>query len=184
MADTGFLATQSFADKASSAQAHRDIQFGKVSVSKGMVAENAVAQQLLVGGHALYYHARAESGLAVGAKRRPREVDLLLARSFKDVAGKLRVSPVAVKSSKSCSTVFLNDFKARYGKRVGEKIVLHPKQLRVEGSRSYFPLCMAHLVWGHDEQMPKPVILGASEHAWRRRPPEASKPYLAGCCAG
>ena len=146
MADTGLLVTQAFADEARSAQVHRDVQFGKVSVNKGMIAENAVAQQLRAQGHALYYHAWSEPGLSAGAKPRPREIDFLLARPFSDAAGKLRVSPVEVKSSRSYSTVSLDDFSARYGKRAGEEVVLHPKQLKVAGRRVYLPLYMAHLV--------------------------------------
>lgn len=146
MADTGLLVTQAFADEASSARAHRDIQFGRVSVNKGMVVENVVAQQLRASGHALYYHVWTEAGLKAGAKPRPREVDFLLAKPFSDAAGKLRVSPIEVKSSKSYSTVSLDDFAVRYGRRAGEEIVLHPKQLRWEGRRAYLPLYMAHLI--------------------------------------
>lgn len=146
MADTGLLVTQAFADEASSAMVHREVQFGRVSLNKGMVVENVVAQQLRASGHALFYHSWSEPGLSVGAKPRPREVDFLLARPFADAAGKLRVTPVEVKSSKSYSTVSLDDFGSRYGRRAGEEIVLHPKQMRVEGRRSYLPLYMAHLV--------------------------------------
>lgn len=146
MADTGLLVTQAFPDGASSAQVHREIQFGKVSVNRGMIAENAVAQQLRASGHALYYHAWTEPGLKDGAKPRPREIDFLLSRPFSDAAGKLRVSPVEVKSSKAYSTVSLDDFASRYGKRAGEEIVLHPKQLKAQGRRIYLPLYMSHLV--------------------------------------
>ena len=146
MADTGLLVTQAFADAASSARVHRDVQFGKVSVNKGMITENAVAQQLRASGHALYYHTWSEPGLRTGAKPRLREVDFLLARPFADASGKLRVSPVEVKSSKSYSTVSLDDFGVRYGKRAGEEIVLHPKQLKAGRRRVYLPLYMAHLV--------------------------------------
>ncbi len=145
-ADTGLLVTQAFADESSSMRVHRDIQFGRVSVNKGMIAENAVAQQLRASGHALYYHTWAEPALKAGARPRPREVDFLLARPFADAAGKLRVSPVEVKSTKSYSTVSLDDFCSRYAKRAGEEIVLHPKQLKVEGRRVYLPLYMAHLI--------------------------------------
>ena len=56
------------------------------------------------------------------------------------------MSPVEVKSTKSYSTVSLDDFRGRYGSRVGDEIVLHPKQLRSEGRRQYLPLYMAHCV--------------------------------------
>ena len=64
-------------------------------------------------------------------------------RGFSDVAGKLRIYPIEVKSSKSYRTVSLDDFKKRWPKRVSGEIVLHPKQLRVEGHRMYLPLYMA-----------------------------------------
>lgn len=143
VADTGLLVTLAFADGPQSVQVHRDVQFGKVSVNKGMIVENAVAQQLRAQGHALFYHTWAEPGESDGAKPRPREVDFLLARPLADAAGKLRVSPVEVKSSKSYSTVSLDDFKTRYEKRAGEGVVLHPKQLKVEENRTYLPLYMA-----------------------------------------
>ena len=146
MADTGLLVTQAFPDQASSAQVHRDVQFGKVSVNRGMITENAVAQQLRASGHALYYHTWSEPGVKANAKPRPREVDFLLARPCADAAGKLRVSPVEVKSSKAYSTVSLDDFANRYGRRAGEEVVLHPKQLKAEKRRTYLPLYMAHLV--------------------------------------
>ncbi|NHM14743.1 ATP-binding protein [Xiamenia xianingshaonis] len=146
MADTGLLVTLAFADGPRSMEVHRDIQFGRVSVNRGMLAENVVAQQLRSHGHALFYHAWEEPGQREGARPRPREIDFLVTRPYEDAAGKLRVSPVEVKSSKSYSTVSLDDFKRKYAKRAGSEIVLHPKQLRVDGDRMYLPLYMAGLL--------------------------------------
>ena len=56
----------------------------------------------------------------------------------------MRICPIEVKSSKSYRTVSLDDFGRRFFRRVGDEVVLHPKQLRVEGSRRYLPLYMAH----------------------------------------
>ena len=81
-----------------------------------------------------------------GGRPRPREVDFLVAKGCANAAGKLRVSPVEAKSTKSYSTVSLDDFKGRFGARVGTEYVLHPKQLRAEGDRVYLPLYMAHLL--------------------------------------
>ena len=77
------------------------------------------------------------------AKPRPREIDFLMTRGFSDAAGKLRVCPVEVKSSKSYSTVSLDDFKKRWPKRVGDEVVLHPKQLATAGHRVFLPLYMS-----------------------------------------
>ena len=82
--------------------------------------------------------------MSEGGRPRPREVDFLLTRGFADAAGKPRVCPVEVKSTKSYSTVSLDDFADRYGSRVGNQVVLHPKQLRRDGNRWYLPLYMAH----------------------------------------
>ena len=146
MADTGLLVSHAFADGPESMGIHRDLQLGRVSVNRGMIAENVVAQQLHASGHALFYHAWSEPATREGGRPRPREVDFLVSRGFSDAGGKLRVSPVEVKSTKSYSTVSLDDFRGRYGSRVGDEIVLHPKQLRSEGRRQYLPLYMAHCV--------------------------------------
>lgn len=46
MADTGFLVSLAFDDGPDLVNVHRDIQFGRVSINKGMLVENIVAQQL------------------------------------------------------------------------------------------------------------------------------------------
>lgn len=40
----------------------------------------------------------------------------------------------------------LDDFGRRWAKRVGEEVVVHPKQLKSEGHRAYLPLYMAFCV--------------------------------------
>ncbi|TGY75447.1 ATP-binding protein [Enterorhabdus sp. NM05_H27] len=143
MADTGLLVSHGFADGPASKGVHRDIQFGRVSVNKGMLAENVVAQQLRAAGHELFYHAWSEDGLTEGARPRAREVDFLTTQTYDNAGGKLRITPVEVKSSKSYRTVSLDAFRDRFRKHVGKEIVLHPKQLAREGEREYLPLYMA-----------------------------------------
>lgn len=143
MADTGLLVTHAFADGPDSFDVQRDIQFGRVSVNKGMLVENVVAQQLAAAGHSLFYYSWNEPAKGNAQKPRPREIDFLVTRGFSNAAGKLRVSPVEVKSSKTYSTVSLDDFRARFPKRTGTEIVLHPKQLSAQGSREYLPLYMS-----------------------------------------
>ena len=60
-----------------------------------------------------------------------------------NAAGKLRICPIEAKSMRSYSTVSLDDFGKRWAKRVGEEVVVHPKQLKPEGHRVYLPLYMA-----------------------------------------
>lgn len=146
MADTGLLVSHAFADGPASLGVHRDIQFGRVSVNKGMLVENVVAQQLHAAGHSLYYHSWDEPGKRKGARPRPREIDFLVSQAYDNAGGKLRITPLEVKSSKNYSTVSLDGFRARFKGRVGKEVVLHPKQLKVEGEREYLPLYMAHCV--------------------------------------
>ena len=81
-----------------------------------------------------------------GGRPRPGDVDFLVTKGYANAAGKLRVSPVEAKSTKGYSTVSLDDFKGRFGARIGTEYVLHPKQLRAEGDRACLPLYMAHLL--------------------------------------
>ena len=147
MGDTGLLVSHAFSDNDDSHRIQRDLQFGRVSANRGMIAENAIAQQLRALKENLFFHTWNEPPAdATAKKERPREIDFLLTRAYSDAAGKLRISPVEVKSSKRYSTISLDDFKVRYSKRVGDEIVFHPKQLKVEGRRQYLPLYMAFCV--------------------------------------
>jgi len=143
MGDTGLLVSQAFSDGAEAASVYRDLQFGRTSVNRGMIVENAVAQQIRASGRELFYYSWEEPAATGAAKPRPREIDFLMTRGFSDAAGKLRVCPVEVKSSKSYSTVSLDDFKKRWPKRVGDEVVLHPKQLATAGHRVFLPLYMS-----------------------------------------
>ena len=74
------------------------------------------------------------------------DIDFLAVQGFSDAAGKLRLCPIEAKSSKTYSTISLDDFKKRWPKRVGAEVVLHPKQLKAEGHRAYLPLYMSFCV--------------------------------------
>lgn len=147
MADTGLLVSQAFGSGPGVMRAYRDLQFGKLSINRGMIVENAMAQQLAASGHELFFYTWNEPPKDDDAKRsREREIDFLLPLGFENAAGKLRVSPVEAKSGKRYTTVSLDDFEKKFSKRVGTSYVLHPKQLRVEEGRVFLPLYMAHLL--------------------------------------
>lgn len=54
MADTGLLVSLAFDDGPDLMDVHRDIQFGRISINKGMLIENIAAQQLKSLGHSLF----------------------------------------------------------------------------------------------------------------------------------
>ena len=142
MADSGLLFTHTFGRGAAASQAKVDVLDGRININEGMLTENAVAQALKARGEDLVYHSRFDRR----DSSRRMEIDFMVVRPFNDAAGKMRVTPVEVKSSTRFSTKSLDKFKAIYGKRVGLQVVLSPRELSVDGDRLFLPLYMAHLV--------------------------------------
>lgn len=143
MADTGLLITQTFADSGSTPhEVYRDILLGKLETNEGMFTENVVAQQLLASGHGLYFHSKRDDADRASTM----EIDFLIAAGYDNAAGKMRVSPIEVKSGKRYGIRSLGKFKEKFGKRVGMQYVLHPKPLSSEGDLTRLPLYMAHLL--------------------------------------
>ncbi len=143
MADTGLLITQMFADNASTPhEVYRDILLGKLETNEGMFTENIVAQQLMAGGHGLYFYSKRDSN----NQEDTMEIAFLISRGYDDAAGRLRISPIEVKSGKRYSTRSLDKFTEKFGKRVGTRIVLHPLPLKAENHTLRLPLYMAHLL--------------------------------------
>lgn len=143
MGDTGLLVTHALADRAiTEERIYQDVLGGKLSVNEGMLTENVVAQQLAASGHRLRFYSSYDNHDAQGRM----EIDFLIARPFSDANGKMRISPIEVKSSSRYGTVSLDKFRRRFGRHVGDEIVLHPKQMHMEGRRLYLPLYTAHLL--------------------------------------
>ena len=143
MADTGLLVAQLFADSEQTPhEVYRDVLLGKLETNEGMFAENAVAQQFVASGRQLFFYSRRDDA----ASENTMEVDFLISKGYDDAAGRMRVSPVEVKSTKRYGTRSLEKFKAKFGGRVGTQYVLHPKPMSDEGDLVRLPLYMAHLL--------------------------------------
>lgn len=139
LADTGLLASLAFADKQETDEnVHRSVLRGDIGINEGMLTENVVAQMLRASGHKLFFY--SQSGKKEGEARM--EIDFLIVRPYSDAAMKPRVCPVEVKSPRQHGTASLDRFKEKFGKRIGNQYVLHPKQLKVDGDRVYLPLYM------------------------------------------
>ena len=142
MGDTGLLATMAFSASGDAIpEVYRQVLLGDSAVNEGMLVENMVAQQLVSAGHELYFYSR---WAPTAADRM--EVDFLVVAPYPDAAMKPRVCPIEVKSSKRYTTKSLDKFKAKFGKRVGERFVLHPRQFSVEGDVLKLPLYMSWLL--------------------------------------
>jgi hypothetical protein len=139
MADTGLLVSLAFADRSETEEGvYSGILRGDLGINEGMLIENIVAQMLVALGYRLYFY--SDSGKADPSSRM--EIDFLIPRPDKNAAGKMRISPVEVKSARQYGTKSLDRFAAKFASRVGEQVILHPKQLKIEGQRWYIPLYM------------------------------------------
>lgn len=143
VADTGLLATMSLADAdTTDGNVYRDILLGRIQINEGMLTENVVAQLLLARGHRLFFYSRSDRDDAAGRM----EIDFLIVEPYRNAAMKPRVSPIEVKSSKRYSTVSLDKFAAKFGKKVGTRYILHPAPMRADGDVVRLPLYMAGLL--------------------------------------
>jgi uncharacterized protein len=74
------------------------------------------------------------------------EIDFLITAGYDDAAGRMRVSPIEVKSTKRYGTKSLDKFKAKFASRVGTRYILHPKPMQMEGDLTRLLLFMAHFL--------------------------------------
>ena len=119
MGDTGLLFSHAFNENTIAKDSlYKQIMNDKLSINKGMLYENAIAQMLTANGHKLYFFTRYNKEL----HRNDMEIDFLLSDS---ASGK--VIPIEVKSSKNYTTSSLTDFNKIYKKRIGKSYIIHPK---------------------------------------------------------
>ncbi len=104
---------------------------GRLSVNEGMLFENVVAQMVVVAGMRPCYH----EFYIKGDDEHLYEVDFLLAR-------RNRVVPVEVKSAISSRHASLDRFIGRYHRMVRSSVVVHSRDLRVDGDITYLPVYM------------------------------------------
>ena len=143
MADTGLLVSLALADDTvTTDDVYRDVLFGKIGLNEGMLVENVVAQQFRAAGHKLFFFSKTDDR----THRSRMEIDFLLSLPYRNAAGRRRISPIEVKSTKRYGTASLDKMRATYGKRIGTEYVLHPKPLVTQGDRLYLPLYMAGLL--------------------------------------
>ncbi|MDD6091212.1 MAG: AAA family ATPase [Hallerella succinigenes] len=139
MGDTGLLFSHAFSENAIARDSlYKQIMNDKLSINKGMLYENAIAQMLTANGHRLYFYTRYNKEL----HRNDMEIDFLLSDS---ASGK--VIPIEVKSSKNYTTSSLTDFKKIYKKRIGKSYIIHPKNYFIKENGTicippYMTICL------------------------------------------
>lgn len=98
---------------------YRAVLRDQLQVNEGMLVENVVAQCLKANGHRAYFYAERNPE----TRKTTMEIDFLIRQGKKIV-------PIKVKSSGSSSIKSLVRFKEKFGKRIGEAIVLHHGEIK------------------------------------------------------
>lgn len=136
MCDTGLLVSHSFNEnEMSDGELYREMLYGKLSTNEGMFYENAISQMLVAAGHKLFFYVHYNSD----KHRNDIEIDFLLSNNSKL---KYKIYPLEVKSSDRYTTTSLQRFRERFRERVGNSIVIHPKNVKTEGNILYIPAYM------------------------------------------
>lgn len=136
MGDTGLLVSHAFSEnEIAKGELYRQILHGNLSINKGMLFENAIAQCLVANGHKLYFYTRYNKE----KRRNDIEIDFLISNGS---VTKPKVFPIEVKSGKHYQTVSLEKFISQYKERIGRAYVIHPKNLSIKKDIIYIPSYM------------------------------------------
>ena len=129
--DTGLLISLAFQnDKKGLAETYGLLMDGKLSINKGMLFENMVAQELVCMGCDLWFTEFEKKG-----SKRKYEVDFIL-------PGRTGIVPMEVKSGKSTPHSSLDKLMEKYAERIEKAFVIHSKDVRKDGGVEYVPIYM------------------------------------------
>lgn len=140
MGDTGLLVSHAFDENSLlQEEVYKQILGDKLSLNKGMLYENVIAQMLSANGHKLYFYTHYSEE----KHRNDIEIDFILSNNNKL---KYKIYPIEVKSSKSYRTTSLNRFKEKYQDRIGDCFIIHPKNLMIKDGNICIPPYMTFLL--------------------------------------
>ena len=105
---------------------------GKLSLNEGMLYENVIAQMLVSKGRKLYFYTQYN----LEKRRNDIEIDFLLSNESKT---NFKIFPLEVKSSKNYTTTSLTKFAEKFGKKIENQIIVHPKQFTFENGIMKIP---------------------------------------------
>ena len=138
MGDTGLLISLAFNEnQLKDASLYRQIMNDKLSINKGMLYENVIAQMLISMNKKLYFYTRYN----IDKHRNDIEIDFLLSNQ---AVTNLRIMPIEVKSSKNYTTTSLDRFKDLYKNRVETSYIIHPKQFVIKDNIICIPPYMLY----------------------------------------
>lgn len=133
MGDTGLLVSHAFSEnELISNHLYKDIINDKLSMNKGMLYENVIAQMIVSTGRKLYFY----SEYSKEKKRNDIEIDFMISNESKT---KLKVFPIEVKSSKNYTKVSYDKFKGKFKEKISYGYVIHPKQFSYTDKEYFVP---------------------------------------------
>ena len=140
MGDTGLLLSHAFSEKEiTEGELYKKLLNDRLSINKGMLFENLVAQMLVANDYDLYFYTHYNPD----KHRNDIEIDFMLSNGSKT---NYKINPVEVKSSKNYTTTSVTSFRNKYKKRVETSYVIHPKNLRIDNEIMYMPVYMTFLL--------------------------------------
>ncbi len=123
LGDTGLLVSHAFDEnELLESEVYKQIFAGKLSLNKGMLYENVIAQMLVANGHRLFFYTQYSEE----KHRNNIEIDFIISNNSKT---QYKMYPIEVKSGKSYSLNSLLKFKEKYKRRIGGAYVIHPRNL-------------------------------------------------------
>ncbi|MBQ3505434.1 MAG: ATP-binding protein [Clostridia bacterium] len=140
MGDTGLLVSHAFDEnEIVEEELYKQILHDKLSINKGMLFENAIAQCLVANGHKLFFYTHYNEE----KHRNDIEIDFLVSNNSKT---KQKLYPIEVKSGKKYTTNSLDYFLSKYHQRIETAYIIHPKNLKINGEiiciPSYMAICL------------------------------------------
>ena len=136
LSDTGLLVSLAFSDRLYlENELYRAVLRDQLQVNEGMLVENVVAQCLKANGHRAYFYVERNPE----TRKTTMEIDFLIRQAKK-------IIPIEVKSSGASSIKSLQRFKEKFGKRIGQAIVLHHGEIKCQDDVWYLPYYMATLL--------------------------------------
>lgn len=138
--DTGLLVSHAFNEnELLEEEVYKQILLDKLSLNKGMLYENMIAQMLVANNHKLYFYTHYNEE----KHRNDMEIDFLLSNNSKL---KYKLYPIEVKSGKRYTINSLSKFKEKYKERIGECYIIHPKNLSMKDDIICIPAYMTFLL--------------------------------------
>ena len=133
MGDTGLLVSMVLPERGKGEdEMYKSVLTGKMSLNKGMLFENMVAQVIRSQSRELYFYTHYSETM----HNNDIEIDFLLPGSdFK----KHNIVPFEVKSSKNYTTISFDRFRKHFAGSIGTGFVVHPKQFKTEGDVVFIP---------------------------------------------